>query len=272
MKHAEPRPKFHTKRTTVFSSIIGIAGLALLTTCSSTVDRTQAQAESMSLDYAVDQEIDRVLPTQRQISSKDSFTYLMAMPTVEEFTVSDITDSSGRIPATLAETAVDDPDVRRQVNSACAPYEEAAKGLVSTPDADLSIIEGKQRRITLGQNGINQITGYNSVLTTESAAAAEDLVQDFIDNTSNCATALAQLYPDKQGQFDFRAAYIDRDTGTATMHGLYNGDHVIISVTQQKQFVLSTWFRAIDTEGIELLEPTTDVIQDLAVENAQKFS
>ncbi|MEX3611364.1 hypothetical protein VVR12_09980 [Rothia sp. LK2588] len=231
-----------------------------------TAETDQANTSPHSTDLT------EVLPSQQQIRSTEPFAYLMADPSVQDFTADGWATSPGRTAATLEAEASPDPTLAEQVNQQCGAYEEVALGLISTPNAPFTFEDGKRRRINLGQAGINQITGYNSVVRTDSAQAAEDLLEKFSNNTTECANALNSYYPTKQGRFDLRPTTVDHKSGVVTLRGMYNGDLILVSLAQHGQYLVSTWFRALDPQGVSLMDEAGHVIESLTLDNLQRLN
>lgn len=212
-----------------------------------------------------------VLPTQSQISQKRAFPYLMANPTITQIDAGQDQASAHRTSKELTQAASEDSQIAEDVNEKCAVYEQTAVGLIATPGATWDVNGGARRNIIIGQSGIDQITGYTSALSTESADAAFALLNDFKSNSVACNDALKQLYPSLANRFTMQPTAVDAATGNVTLRGTYNGNPFTLEISQDDKYIFSTWFTTIDDAGAETVDPATETVQSLLHENIEQL-
>lgn len=253
-----------------YSTIAAIAALSLgiLSGCS-TASPTENTSQGAALSAASPEAITDLLPTQAEILAEQSYAYLMANPTVAAIDVAKEQGAQHRVPSKLA--AKSNSSGAALVNDKCAVYEQAALGLISTPAGSWEITSGSRRNIIAGQSGIDQISGFTSVLTTDTPEQAAKLLNDFKSNSAGCAEALKAYYPKNTSDFAMQPPAVDAATNTVTMHGTYDGKDFYISFYQQDKYIFSTWFSANDSNGKESLSQVADTVQQLILKNISEL-
>lgn len=247
---------------------------AVLCGCASATPNPEEHKDdsSQALASALENDANSVLPTQQDIRGYKTFAYLMASPTVESFSATEWENTTSRVPATQKAEMIDDTSIAEQVNNQCSVYEQLGLGLVTTPGGNFQTVDGKRRRIALGQNGINQVTGYVSVFSTPSKAVASDLASAFQNNAAHCGQALQALYPNHKDDFFFQPVSAVDSDGTITLAGVYSGDTFMLKVHQMDNYLVTTWFRALNQGSSENLTDAINTIHHLALEKIARLT
>lgn len=263
--------KHHTQKAVSLALLL--MGGIFFTSCSgaSNASSSESAAADMTLDQAVTDHIDKVLPTQETIHAQKSFPYLMASPTTEHFVAHEWVKSTTRIPATQAERRSDNTAAVKAVNEQCTIYEQTGLGLFTTENTTFQTVNGERRRIAIGQNGIDQITGYSSIFSTPDRQAATNMIADFKSHTADCDAALQNLFPGVNDHYLLSPVTVKGSTGSVSLHGIYNGDSFVLTVTQVDNYLVTTWFRTLGKNSDDVLLEATETIHKLASENAQAF-
>lgn len=264
--------KFLSRRLIALSATatLALAGCSPVATIQNTPDETK------SLTDVLEENPDAVLPTQNDIRVQKTIPYLMTSPTTEHFDAKQWQKTSTRIPATQKQLMSDHPLLAEQVNQKCVAYEQLGLGLFTTPGGKFTIQKGERRRIALGQNGIDQLSGYISVFSVADATTAQQLISTLEKNSADCTEALTQLYPGSEDAFEIHRnptpSGAPSNPDLTSLSGQYSGDAFGLRVSRVDNFLVSTWFRTTEHHDDSNVMETTDFIHRIAIDKAEKHS
>ncbi len=248
------------------SVTLGFISLLALPACSD-ASPTQKTTSPPALAQASAEQLAGILPNQQQISDAQTFTYLMANPTVASFDAREWQTSVERTELWEDGNPSKNQQIVDTVNDRCAPYEEIAPGLIATQATNWSVESGQRRNILIGQNEEDQIEGYSTVLETGSETVATTLFNRFKNQTTSCTEALQNLYAEHSNEYKLDAPHNDLESDTTTLNGTYSDHPFSIKVTQQGRFLIVTWFQTKVSQDADVTSPTATV-HSIAVENA----
>lgn len=248
---------------------LGIFSLLGLPACSGG-SATSKSSTPPAIAQASSEQLADVLPTQKQISDAQTFTYLMANPTVTHFDTRQWLTSVERTELWEGGSPVDDQEIVDTVNERCAPYEEVTPGLLATQATNWSVASGERRNILIGQNEEDQIEGYSTVLETGSEAEATALFNRFKNQTTSCTKALQNLYGEHSDEYKLDAPRNDLDTNTTTLNGTFRNHPFSVKATQQDRFLIVTWFQTKVSQDADVIDPAATV-HGIALENAESI-
>ncbi|MBM7051484.1 hypothetical protein [Rothia sp. ZJ1223] len=248
----------------------GVLSVGVLSACGNMNAEADAPASlnTAGIAQADANEIAGIIPTQSQISDKETFSYLIANPIIEKFEPQSWFKSSPRNALWNADQLTDNATAIQESIDRCAAYEQVAPGLIATPSEDWLVSSIDRREILIGQSDVNQIAGYSQVVATPSASDAANLFAEIKNQTNSCSNALKAVYPQAADQYSLRSPSIDPQSGTVTLAGTYRGQKFQLSVTHRDRYLISTWFKTQVSPESDVRKPT-GTIHSLAVSNAE---
>lgn len=252
------------------ATTLALLALGVLAGCGSV--NTAADETPGGIASASAQQISEIPPSQSQILNEKNFAYLMANPSTEQIDLERLQTEAQQIPATLAEHRSPDPSRAAALNEQCGIYEQAAIGMISTPDTlSWNIETGSRRSIIIGQSGKDQISGYSQVLTATSVPDATNLLNQFKSKSLSCSNALKAFYPDIADSFHFSSPSVDAASGVVTLNGTYDGHDFSIAFAQRDKYLISTWFKTTANQSSAILSSATESIQAVALKTADSL-